>query len=66
MPNFILYVRPPAASASSWLPRQMPKIGMSVVIAHFSCSIVACAISGLPGPLLMKMPSYSAACAFRS
>jgi len=29
LPNRILYVRAPDASASSWLPRQMPKTGVT-------------------------------------
>ena len=58
LPYFILYVFAPAANARSWLPRQMPKIGMFWEIAHFSDLIVSLHWEGSPGPLEQKRPSH--------
>ena len=62
LPYFILYVLQPAASAISWLPRQMPKTGLKSApsraraTARRLMSTPHCV--GSPGPLEMKRPSY--------
>ena len=58
LPYFILYVLAPAANASNWFPRQMPKMGMSCEMAHCSDLIVSLHCDGSPGPLLQKRPSH--------
>ena len=58
LPYFILYVFAPAANARSWFPRQIPKIGMSLEMAHCRDLIVSLHCDGSPGPLLQKRPSH--------
>mmetsp|Transcript_20787 Transcript_20787/g.65265 ORF Transcript_20787/g.65265 Transcript_20787/m.65265 type:complete len:203 (-) Transcript_20787:533-1141(-) len=66
LPYFILKVVHPAASASSWLPRQMPNRGFILIspdsiasMASLRCSTVLEAMAGSPGPLDRNRPSAS-------
>ena len=52
-----LKVVAPAAIESSWLPRQMPKIGLPRAIAFLMFEIVAVHCCGSPGPLESITPS---------
>ena len=59
-PNLSFHVSAPAASANSWWPRQMPKIGtLSSRPRMVSMAYVTAA--GSPGPLLRNTPSGSSA-----
>ena len=55
-PNLSFHVFAPSASASSWWPRQMPKVGTSPAISR-SVAMVRSTAAGSPGPLEMKSPS---------
>lgn len=60
LPYFILNVVNLAASASSWCPRQMPKMGLVLDESRRRRFVmVASHCDGSPGPLLMNNPSYS-------
>src|SRR3989338_5720595 len=58
-PYLSLYVSAPAASAISWFPRHLPRIGLLPSRAFLMCSIVTAHIFGSPGPLLIMIASYS-------
>mmetsp|Transcript_8900 Transcript_8900/g.26193 ORF Transcript_8900/g.26193 Transcript_8900/m.26193 type:complete len:246 (-) Transcript_8900:511-1248(-) len=66
LPKGSLYVVAPAARPSSWLPRQIPKSGLTgsspdsiAAMASRMWPTVLSAIAGLPGPLDRKRPSWS-------
>ena len=54
---FSLYVFAPAAFARSWLPMQIPHIGLPISMALRILATVASAMSGLPGPFEINSPS---------